>query len=499
MNVSYDLLTSPWVPCIEGDGKPVELGLREALARAHELRALHGESPLVTAAIVRLLLAILHRVYGPADPDEWADLWEVGRWDARQLGGYLDRWQHRFDLFHPERPFYQAADARVKVKSVASLIHEVASGNNATLFDHHTDQRGAVLTPAEAARMLVTAQAFGLAGLSGLKQTYTDAPCASGIVFVVQGRNLFETMALNMLMYPDGLVMPWDPCDRPSWEMDDPFVPDRSYPFGYLDYLTWHNRRVLYVPEQEEGRTVVRQMTMAPALRLDASVLNPMWHYRIDDKRGPIPLPFVEGRALWRNSAALFRVRGVKQRPPRTFAWLAELVSEGYLEREQTRRYRALGMSKKQAKVNFYRTERWPLPLRYLQEPDLVESLQEALTMAEDTSRQLWGTARTLATLLLSPEEDRRPLPQDLGALTGSWGTERHYWSRLELPFHQALEDLPGAKAETLADWQTTLRRTAWRAFDRVAEGLGHAPYTLKALVRAREQLAAGLAKALPT
>ena len=38
----------------------------------------------------------------------------------------------------------------------------------------------------------------------------------------------------------------------------------------------------------------------------------------------------------------------------------ADLVYDDRLGREQTRRYLALGMSKKQAKVNFYRSERLP-------------------------------------------------------------------------------------------------------------------------------------------
>ena len=65
MSVSFDLLKRAWVPCIRADGTLDELSLRDALVRAHELRALHGESPLVVAALYRLLLAVLHRVFGP--------------------------------------------------------------------------------------------------------------------------------------------------------------------------------------------------------------------------------------------------------------------------------------------------------------------------------------------------------------------------------------------------------------------------------------------------
>lgn len=498
MNPTFDLLTCPWVPCIESDGRSVELGLRDALVRAHELRELHGESPLVTAALHRLLLAVLHRVFGPATDREWDALWRAGRWDAARLDDYLDRWRHRFDLFDPKRPFYQAPDRRVQPKPVSGLVYEVASGNNPTLFDHHTDAEGITLRPGQAARMLVAAQTFGLAGLSGLPQKFTDAPCASGVVFLVQGDTLFETLALNLLRYSD------ERDDCPCWEMDDPFLPDRSVPRGYLDYLTWQNRRVLFFPEMTTEGPVVRKMTMAPALRLDEAVLDPMTHYHREEKRGLFPLAFTEGRALWRDSAALFRLQGTsdKEYPPRTFVWLAELVDKGYLDGSQTRRFLALGMSKKQAKVNFYRSEQMPLPMCYLKDRRLVERLSEGLQMAEDAGRQLWGAARTLATLVLCPEADldpdRQPAREDLDSLTRQWAVERRYWAQLELPFRQMMETLPQNEEVALTTWRKTLLRSAWEALGPVIDNLGHTPRTFKAGVRAREQLAAGLAKALP-
>jgi CRISPR system Cascade subunit CasA len=325
------------------------------------------------------------------------------------------------------------------------------------------------------------------------------------VLFLVQGDTLFETLILNMLRYPteDG-VMPHYPDDRPAWEMDDPFTPDRSRPRGYLDYLTWQNRRVLLIAEAGAAGAVVRQMTLAPGLRLGGDVLDPMKHYRVDQQRGYLVQRFNEERALWRDSSALFRLQDSHYRPPHTFRWLSELVIDaGYLQAAQTRRYLALGMANNQAKVDFYRSESCPLPLRYLAEQTLVERLDEALKMAEDVRGQLWGAARTLATLLLSPQADadngRQPAREDLDRLAGQWAIERDYWSRLEVPFRRAVEALPGDVEGVLAGWRETLRRAAWAAFDRVARNLEHDARHLKAAVRARDQLAAGLGKALPT
>ncbi len=505
MTQPFNLLESPWIPCTRKDGPPVTLGLRDALTQSHQLYEIYGESPLVTVALYRLLLAVLHRALaGPRDWRQWEQLWQAGQWNEAQLDDYLSRWHHRFDLFDPDRPFYQAFDERVPdPTSINRLIHEMAHGSNATLFDHHLEEENPALTPAEAARALIAIQAFGLGGFGMGRLSHTDAPCTGGIVFLVQGETLFETLALNLLRYPDeGLPGQAQEEDRPVWEMDDPFEPERSVPLGYLDYLTWQNRRILFFPEPTANGPVVRGMTEAPALRLKDGILEPMMHYADKGRAGLRPLSFREGRALWRDSAALFRLRTKGYRPPLVFDWLAELVEEGCLELHQTRRYVALGMSKHQAKVNFYRSERMPLPLAYLRQESLVEGLTESLKMAESVAKQLWGAVRTLAILVLSPDADiqegRKPAREDLDQLMGQWAVERHYWVQLETPFQETTENLPTNSQSALATWQKTLKRAAWSAFDRLADDLRHDPQKLKAVVRARGQLAAGLGKVLP-
>ena len=502
MKPQFNLVDRPWIPCMQHDGKTIELGLRATLGRAHELHELSVASPLETAALYRLLLAVLHRVFGPAGYDSWYDLWKMGRFEAAQLEDYWDQWLPRFDLFDEARPFYQASDDRVKVKSPNKLILDVAFGNKATLFDHHTDAEGITLTTAQAACAVVTAQCFGLAGLSGLRQRFTDGTCARGVLFFVQGDTLFETLLLNMIRYPtEDHTMLHHKGDCPAWEMDDPFVPKRTRPLGYLDYLTWQNRRILLMPEATPEGIVVREMTLAPGMRMESDISDPTKHYRKHRRRGLLVQRFREDRALWRDSAALFKLRNEGYRPPRAFLWLSELVYERLLDQAQTRRYMALGMANNQAKVDFYRSEHMPLPLQYLTNEDLVAYLDSALDLAEGVRNQLWGATRTLARFVLAPqadtEEARKPAREDLDSLTDRWAIERDYWARLEIPFRRAVETLPNDVERAMTAWRETLRRTAWAALDRVANDLEHDPRKLKATVRARGQLGAGLKKAL--
>lgn len=510
MTPTFNLISESWLPCINARGQMVELSLQETLSNAHELRELYDESPLVTAALHRLLLAILHRLFGPASRRDWHGLWQQGRWPAEPLEAYFTQWRDRFELFHADRPFFQAPDDRVRPKSVMHLIHSV--GNNPTLFSHQNEAEGVTLTPGQAARALVTAQAFHMAGLSGLEQKFTDGTCTRGVVLLAQGDNLFETLMLNLLQYPsdEGEVMVHSQADRPAWEMDDPFEPDRTIPLGYLDYLTWQNSRILLFPDEDAGRPVVREMTIGPALRLNPDVRDPMKHYSKDEKRGYQVLRFQEDRALWRDSAALFRLSDRDHcRPPATFEWLARLVYDDYLEKRRVYRYMALGMSSRrhQAKVYFYRHERMPLPLSYLSEQTAVEHLQSALTLAESVYRQLRDALSQLAKLLIAPEADteggRKPdkkldkLDKDVNSMVNHWGVLPRYWSSLETAFVELTLALPQQGQAALPSWREELRRAARQAFEQAEALVGTDVRAIKAAVRARGQLENGLRKVL--
>ncbi len=499
MRLSFNLIDEPWIPCLRADSTLVELGLREAILRAHEVREIVAENPLATGALYRLLLALLHRVYGPADEDAWLALWQASRWEAGPLDAYLGHWHDRFDLFDPQRPFLQRADPRVRPRPVTVLLPEAASGNNPTLFDHTVEGDPVSLTPAQAARALLAALAFGLAGLSGLPAKFTDAPCARGALFVAEGDTLFETLCLNLARYP----RPEDaPEDRPSWEVDDPSQPRRDRPLGRLDLYTWPNRNILLLPEGGGPGAVVRQATMAPNLPLHPDVLDPMKCFRVDPKRGHLPLRFTEERALWRDVTVLLATTE-SSRPPLAAGWLRGLVDWGYLPRQRRLRFVGIGMANDQAKVNFIRTERLPLPLEYLAEKALVDAVEECLQLAEEVARQLWGAAQTLARVLLSPgnggADGREPRREDVAPLTGQWAVERHYWSRLELPFRELLVALPADLTGSRLAWRETLRTCAREALEAVCRSLEQDPRRMKAVVRARDQLTAGLARVLRT
>lgn len=498
--ISFNLITQPWIPYLHHSGELEEASLLDVLTHAHLIREIAGESPPTTVAIHRLIIAVAIRSFQLRNERIWAKYWEQGAFPKAILQSYFDRWHTRFDLFDAHYPFMQAADKRAKVKTLGAMLLDVAAGNNGTLFNHHTDEDEIALSPAQAARALVTIQAFGLAGLTGLVEKFTSAPCAGGVIFLVEGNNLFETLMLNSF-YPPDFSFSNTSQDRPTWEMDEP-LQERTAPTGYLDYLSWFNRRLLLMPTIQNDKIYVNKMTMAPGLRIDSTILDPMKSYRIDEKRGPIAQRFDEDRAVWRDSSALFRINDPQHRPPQAMKSIATLLAYGVLAPHDLRRMMAMGMSSDQAKIEFFRSERIPLPADYLMDANLVERLQEAIKHATDVSQQLWAAARTLATYLAAPNQDhgegRNAQREDVEQLMGGWDVQRPYWSKLEVEYVQLMEDLPTEEEEALATWHARLRKTAIDSLERVITMVEHGPRGFKAAIQARQHLYSGLAKVLP-
>ena len=76
---TFNLVDQPWIPCVWLDGRRELLGLEAVLVRAHELRDIYDDSPLVTVSLHRLLLALVHHALrGPARMSDWATLWRNG-------------------------------------------------------------------------------------------------------------------------------------------------------------------------------------------------------------------------------------------------------------------------------------------------------------------------------------------------------------------------------------------------------------------------------------
>ena len=94
--IEYNLLEERWVRVRGQDYTVQEVSLPDALLHAHEYRDLAGELPTQDAAMLRLLLAVLHTVFSrvdengiPAPFEETDDA--LIRWEAVPLEHFRKR------------------------------------------------------------------------------------------------------------------------------------------------------------------------------------------------------------------------------------------------------------------------------------------------------------------------------------------------------------------------------------------------------------------------
>jgi CRISPR system Cascade subunit CasA len=502
----FNLLDEPWVPVLRPDGTPTELSLADALLRAHEMREVADESPLVTASLHRLLLAVLHATFrGPAAPAAWAAIWSAGWFEAPVLERYFEQWRHRFDLFDAECPFYQRTDMETvtNTSSVLRLVHDRAAANSNPFWDHPGDDGS--LTPAAAARALITTQGYAFAGGVSFPLRFYDAPNMRGYTALVRGETLFQTLALNLVIYNAQEPFPRTGEDLPVWEQHRSAVPDRdgTKAAGYLDLLTFQARAVRLLRDAD-GQ--VRRCLFRMNLVLDDSeALDPFKSYRKDEQLGWRPRTLTQGRAVWRDSHALFAASEAGRRP-RVLDYVAHVPQT--LDDEDLPGARppeapnldVLGLCSEPGKaiVHYWRQERLPMPLAYLDDRALQERLQQALQAAENGYSALASAVYLLARLILQPHGGKGD-EKAIRALADSMGAEVRYWRALDMAFDGFLpelasdvETIDGAKSygtHTLSRWVKEIQEAARSAFRAAADSQGESARALRAAAEAEQSL----------
>ena len=531
---TYDLLAEPWVPVLDAGtdlratpDAPATLrhvGLREALARSHEIRAVHAGSPLETVALSRLLLALSLDAHalGP-DRERWTALWTAGRLDADALDAYLvgeaERGgppvAERFDLLHPDRPFYQHPEPLARDETTLSqLFHAEAAGNNGTLFGHEMDdpprpegEPARRLGLAEAARAVVASQSYGLGGLAGSAAAggrlaaFRHAPLVSGAVLWLRGRSLYDALLLNAPPRPD-VWLGTAGADRPTWRRPLP-EPEPRVPEGLLDLLTWQARCVTLVTAPAPGGgAVATAVYLSNGEMVEADgVPDPMMGWIESKKKGRFPFGLRADRAVWRDADLLHRVAdsGGKGAPPtfRALKTLARRDYSGALADLPRTAWTAdvFGVVNDKSKMLRWRHGHVPVYAAVLDDPNRLDALRTALDLADEQATEgkhcLRLAVRTTAEYLLAPPppgSDDRPDADTkaVTALASSLDAEGRFWQDVEPLFFDALGRLAGADSEAARDavliaWAEGLWEMAAGAFDAATSALDRSARHLRA------------------
>lgn len=261
----FNLLREPWIRVLTREGEIRELSITDALIHAHEFQSLAGELVTQDVAVMRLLLAILQTVVYRFDEegeedlledaesafDRWENIWQRGYFRKETIRQYLEKWEDRFWLFHPEKPFYQVPEAEEGTECSAAKLNGMISesNNKIRMFSDRSGAKKAELTFPEAARWLLHLNGFDD---TSAKPKRKGSPSVGvgwlgklGLVYA-EGKNLFETLMLNLVLVYDRSEVWKEP--KPQWELAKPRTEERTripVPDNQAELLTLPSRRIL--------------------------------------------------------------------------------------------------------------------------------------------------------------------------------------------------------------------------------------------------------------
>ena len=514
MTPSFNLLTQPWIPCILEGNRSVQLSLLGTVAKAHQIKRIQTDLPIMTGSLYLFLLAFVMSVLRPKEEIDWKAIWESGKFPEEKVLDYAKTWENRFDLFDPIHPFYQDPLFGKREKDLKNLpkgqtpsqkplsgfLLHLASGSQATLFDHSLDEQPQEYSLTEAVQLLIMLQAYSLGGMSlasiSKDKYYKDAPFGRGITFINWGINLFETLLLNLPTEDFGPYRHHEN-DKPAWEVEDSHSEERFAPNGLMDLLTWQSRRFLLIPEENTKGVFIQQVFSAPGFGIVETYSNPLYQTKIVEKRTKTtisPLRFQTGRTLWRDSSAILGFRSDNKRPPLPIYWANRLISANFITKKKIF-LDLYGMCTEpgKQKAYTYAQETFSAPSQYLSDPDLLSDLDRNLDIAEQVKQALRTSLWVMACLVIAPNSDleaeHHPSGNDTGPMIIHWNADEVYWSRLEPAFYELLFALPLDADQAYAQWEQALGNAAWEALKFAESQVGTDTAGLKACAKAENTL----------
>lgn len=526
----FNLVDEPWIPALMGDGSTLVLSLGEVFSRAPNIVRLVPDLPTTTVAIEASLQAILRRAlpayseHGPWPAAEEVATHYWDDWDmaVTSIRDYLNTWRHRFNLFDPVAPFFQAAGLE-KLKGGHDTLDKLIAdspGDEAFLTMRRGEKLKSLSLP-EAARWLIHAQAYDPSGIRGSAvgdnrntggKVYPTGPGWLALFGVITPRSGALHHDLLLATVPAGVGrLEYDPVeDLPVWERDPltsrpEGIADatwesspvkeiravRRQPKGPADILTWPARRIRLLREGDRVTGVIlaagdpidpqNRFTVEPRAAWRFS--KPQTAKFKTDTYMPRELP--TSSAFWRGVEALFprsvsmeklprNKEAIKFYGPAISSWLAELDSpdalgEGALDAVT---FEATGavLGSNRSTIDDIITDSLTLPPALFAEENLrfrVE-IQDWVGRAEKVSSAVAGFAADLARAAGS--EDTDGLFQE---------TRADFLGSARIAFSAALEGVDMTSFEETqragAEWSDGLRRLAYQQRSNLLEALGTA------------------------
>jgi CRISPR system Cascade subunit CasA len=487
LGFSFNLWSEPWITVELLDGGMERVSIRNCLLEAHRIANLVDPSPLVVAGLQRLLAAIVQEIIQPRHVPELGDLISRAAFDAAGVEAFGSAWGSRFDLFSDTHPFLQSADIGLKPaktdrqKTVGYLFPEEPTATNINHFQHRYDD-DYQFSPATAALGLVTIPAFSTSGGSGIKPSINGVP---PLYVLPQGRNLYETLVLSLVVPEFQPVVRDKSSDRPAWNRDPVIARGQEVlEVGYLESLTFPARRVRLFPEHASGydsrtgewsNVLIRKMVFDMGISRSKDLppwFDPFAAYR-NRTDGPVPIRPQEGKTLWREYGNLFQtsVSGNSTAEgtniaPAVVHQIAILEDFGF-EGINRWRFRCIGMrTDMKTKVFEWVDDTLDVPQGLLNNPLAQHAVELAIADVEAWAKTLLSIHRTV-----------------YGDGRENFATQRErlrtsFWVHLNAPFRTLIDDLANAPdqealAGALNGWRETFFRVGYEQLSAATENAG--------------------------
>ncbi|MDR1321797.1 MAG: type I-E CRISPR-associated protein Cse1/CasA [Gracilibacteraceae bacterium] len=469
----YNLLDEKWIRVLGKDGTLTDVSLLEVFERAHLYRRLANETETVDIVILRLLLAILYAVFSSVDADgnsdpltddnalsRWQTLWERKAIPYAQIEEYLQSFRERFYLFHPDKPFYQAADLDARKCTeyrTPKLIGDISqSGNKVRLFFSRTDSD--YIDYPEAARWLLHLNAFDDSAVKpsergvGMESSGVGWLGKLGLLFSA-GRNLFETLLLNfVLLNSDKEVFKEG---RPVWEKAI-CAKERVrivQPSNLAELYTLQSRRILLT--RKDNAVVGYKLIGGDFFGEENAFIEQMTLWWQNPKTENFtPMKHRPSRQLWRDFSALVASRD-GDKPPGVVHWHEVLINKKIIDDVQVKfsapsiEYKlgskVIDMFSDSVSINSYILSDLGAEWRRL----IAENL-------EFTDKAVQSFGRFASDLALAEGADN-----EKGNIARIRGAAREdAYGELDIPFRNWLAGLTGGKdmEAALSLWQQTVK-----------------------------------------
>ncbi len=458
MDSTFRLDREPWILAEDLAGQRKELSLVDIFEQAGTIRRVIG-NPLEVAVLMRLLLAIAHRVAHPASRSEWGQRWNKRKTEMARMAEYVRQNASYFDLYDETIPFGQHPKLPYGEKPPSVLLYDRAAGNNAVFIDADLEVQMTPVSSAGIARALLANFAFGGShpdksnplAKPGSTTMYAGPLCARTISFM-EGENLEKTIMLN-------LISDWNG-GTPSWESPPPSHPGKSKPSGWADMYTRRTRFVRLRP-MDGGRfcaSVALHMGEQIEEYGDGHIVDPMIPQYVASDQKLKDFRLQPSKALWRSLNVLLcctNREGESSGIHKAARCVRHLQSSyfDFVSQDEPVRLRVIGVcgNAQGPKTDFWRDETLPFKLTLLADDSLFEDIKSKVAKAESEAKQLERRLFAFAKRYLQTGQPN-PDSKDVAKLAEELGQELHdYWS------------VVGAVGETLASRPKPLPEDEWK------------------------------------